>query len=581
MSPSPSTRDRIPAHLRQFVVEQDYSAYDEIDQAVWRFVLLQTYDRLRHTAHPAYVDGLAQTGISTEHIPRIEEMDASLGRFGWGAVVVDGFIPPRAFQEFQAHGIMTIAAAIRRRRHLAYTPAPDIIHESAGHAPIVPDPKYRAFLQRFGQIGARAFASREDNAVYEAIRHLSEVKEDRASTPQIIEGAQKRLDAKQAAVTWTTEAALLGRLHWWTVEYGLVGSMEAPKIYGAGLLSSLGESTSCLKPHVRKIPLSMACTETSYDITRPQPQLFVAEDFDHLNAVLEEFADSLAQRKGGLEALAMMRRAHELGTVQCNDGVQISGVLDEVIEVAGEPAYLRLSGECAIALDGRMLPEQEREDHQDGFGTPLGRLEDGTALSELHEDELSRYVDAQGRLRLRYRSGVEIEGRLERTQSNETGRLRTFTLTDAHSRLGDRVLFQPEWGIYDVAVGETVTSCFAGPADPDYHPATEFATRTVPRAKDSETAAEEGQVLHLYREALRVWQDPTTQTLVEDFRALDRQLDAHPDEWLLRWNLLECLRKRGLGEDLQQKFRADLLEIEKTDPDDLPITTGLRYLQMA
>ncbi len=581
MSPTTSTRDRIPAHLRQFVVDQDYSAYDEIDQAVWRFVLLQTYDRLRHTAHPAYVDGLAQTGISTERIPRIEEMDASLARFGWGAVVVDGFIPPRAFQEFQAHGIMTIAAAIRRRRHLAYTPAPDIIHESAGHAPIVPDPTYREFLRRFGEIGAKAFASREDNAVYEAIRHLSEVKEDRASTPQIIERAQKRLDAKQAAVTWTTEAALLGRLHWWTVEYGLVGSMNDPKIYGAGLLSSLGESTSCLKPHVKKIPLSMACTETGYDITRPQPQLFVAEDFDHLNTVLEEFANTLAQRKGGLEALAMMQRAHELGTVQCNSGVQISGVLDEVITVDGAAAYLRMSGECAIAMNGRMFPEQEREDHADGYGSPLGRLEDGTALSELHEDELTRYASTDGRIRLRYRSGVEIEGRLERTQSDEFGGLRTFTLTDARARLGDRVLFEPEWGIYDVAVGEEVSSCFAGPADPDYHPATEFSVRKVPRTKDSETAAEEGQVLHLYREALEIWRNPAQPTLVDDFRRLDQQLDAHPDEWLLRWNLLECLRKQQRGEELQAKLRTDLLEIEKTDPDELPITTGLRYLEFA
>ena len=576
-----STRDRIPAHLRQYVVDQDYEAYDEIDQAVWRFVLLQTYDRLKHTAHPAYVDGLAQTGISTERIPRIEEMDECLSRFGWGAVVVDGFIPPRAFQEFQAHGIMTIAAAIRRRRHLAYTPAPDIIHESAGHAPIVPDPTYREFLQRFGQIGARAFASREDNEVYEAIRHLSEVKEDRDSTPEMIEAAQKRLDAKQAAVTWTTEAALLGRLHWWTVEYGLVGSLDDPKIYGAGLLSSLGESTSCLKPHVKKIPLSVECTKVDYDITKQQPQLFVAEDFDHLNAVLEEFANSLAQRRGGAEALAMMHRARELGTVEFSSGVQVTGVLDEVVESDGTPAYLRLGGECTISLNGQVLPEQEREDHRDGYGTPFGRLEDGTALSELHEDEFAARADADGRLHLRYASGVEVEGRLERTQSNADGRLRTFTLTDARARLGDQVLFEPEWGVYDVAVGEDVVSCFAGPADPAYHPSTDFSHRKVPEAKDSATAAEEGKVLHLYREALEAWENTDRGTLVDDFLRIDKKLEDHPDEWLLRWNLLECLRKKGVGDGLQAKFRDDLLEIEKSDPDTLPITTGLKYLQMS
>lgn len=573
------SRDRVPAHLRQFVVDQDYSAYDEIDQAVWRFVLLQTYARLKETAHPAYVDGLAQAGISVERIPRIEEMDASLSRFGWGAVVVDGFIPPRAFQEFQAHGIMTIAAAIRRRKHLAYTPAPDIIHESAGHAPIVPDPTYREFLRRFGEIGARTFASREDNEVYLAIRHLSEVKEDRDSTPRIIEAAEQRLERAQANVTWTTEAALLSRLHWWTVEYGLVGTLDDPKIYGAGLLSSLGESTSCLKPHVEKRPLSVACVEQDYDITRPQPHLYVAEDFDQLNAVLDEFADTLAQRRGGREALEMMHRAAELGTVEFTSGAQITGVLDEIVMADDAPAYLRFSGECALSLDGRTLPEQEREDHAAGYGAPFGRLDDGRALGEMTAEDFEALADGDRRLRLRYASGVEVEGTLARTQSDEAGRLRTFTLTEAHARLGDRVLFAPDWGVYDVAVGEEVKSCFAGPADPSYHPATEFPRKKVPEPKDNETAAEEAAVLDYYRRALAFWEAPENPDLVEGFRAIERDLEGHPDEWLLRWNLLECLRKVDKDPGLRDKLRDDLLAIEKTDPDALPISTGLRYLE--
>ncbi len=575
------TRDRVPAHLRQYVVEQDYDAYDEVDQAVWRFVLLQTYDRLRETAHPAYVEGLRQTGISVERIPRIAEMDACLREYGWGAVVVDGFIPPRAFQEFQAHGIMTIAAAIRRRRHLAYTPAPDIIHESAGHAPIVPDPKYRAFLRRFGEIGARAFSSQEDEAVYRAIRHLSEVKEDRDSTPAIIEAAQGALDRALAAVTWTTEAALLSRLHWWTVEYGLVGNPEDYRIYGAGLLSSLGESTSCHAPEVRKIPLSVACTEVGYDITRPQPQLFVAEDFDHLNAVLEEFADTLAQRRGGAEALRTMQRARELGTIEFDSGVQVSGVLEEIVEAAGEPAYLRLTGPCALALDGRMIAGQEPAHHAEGFGTPFGRLDDGTSLAEMDEQSLAARADADGRLRIRYASGVEVQGTIRRQQCDESGRLKVLTLHDARVMLGDRVLFDPSWGIYDLAAGERVRSCFAGPADPSFYTPTEFSGRTVPRPKDPTTAAEEGAVLHLYRDALRLWERPEDPRLVEGFRRIDAQLGAHPDEWLLRWNLLESLVKVGAGADLQAKLREELLEIEKTDPEGLPITTGLRYLEMA
>ena len=90
----------------------------------------------------------------------------------------------------------------------------------------------------------------EDRVVYEAIRHLSEVKEDRDSTPQIIDAAQNRLDEANAQVTKDSEAALLARLHWWTVEYGLIGALDNPKIYGAGLLSSIGESAWCMTDQV-------------------------------------------------------------------------------------------------------------------------------------------------------------------------------------------------------------------------------------------------------------------------------------------------------------------------------------------
>src|SRR6185295_12416699 len=96
----------IPGHLRRFVVRQDYEKYTEEDQAVWRFVVLQTHARLLQTAHEAYSHGFSAAGISVERIPRIDEMNEKLGRFGWGAVCVDGFIPPRAFQAFQARSIL-------------------------------------------------------------------------------------------------------------------------------------------------------------------------------------------------------------------------------------------------------------------------------------------------------------------------------------------------------------------------------------------------------------------------------------------------------------------------------------------
>jgi phenylalanine-4-hydroxylase len=577
---TPATRARIPAHLRQYVVDQDYDAYDEVDQAVWRFVMLQLYDSLRKTAHPAYVDGLAETGISVDHIPSVGEMDRCLSRYGWGAVTVDGFIPPRAFQEFQALGIMTIAAAIRRRRHLAYTPAPDIIHESAGHAPIVPDEKYRAFLVRFGEIGKKCFSLPEDRVVYEAIRHLSEVKEDRASTPETIEAAQRRLDEANAQVTRDSEAALLTRLHWWTVEYGLVGTVDDFKIYGAGLLSSLGESKALHGDHVRKIPLTVDCVETSYDITRPQPQLFVCRDFEHLAEVLEEFADTLAQRRGGAEALVTMLDSKETGTIEFDSGVQVTGKLVEIVEGQTGPAWVRLDGPVALALNGQILAGQDTEDHAEGFSTSVGALEGGIRLGDCDEEWLFARADDQKRVGWTWDSGVEFSGVIERVQTDESGHLRVITFTDASARLGDRILYDPGWGSFDLVAGSDVACCFAGAADPSYYTATEFADVTVPRPKDPETAEEEGKVLHLYRRALELWAADDSPELVDGFRSLDAELAGHPDEWLLRWNMLESLRKVDRGHALQEKLRDDLLEIEKTDYDSLPITTGLKYLEM-
>jgi len=524
---SPATRARIPAHLRQYVVDQEYSAYDEVDQAVWRFVMLQTYDSLRETAHEAYVNGLAETGISVEGIPEVGEMDRCLSEYGWGAVTVDGFIPPRAFQEFQALKIMTIAAAIRRRRHLAYTPAPDIIHESAGHAPIVPDEKYRGFLQHFGEIGKRCFSLPADRVVYEAIRHLSEVKEDRDSTPETIEAAQDRLDEANAAVSKNSEAALLARLHWWTVEYGLVGTPADYKIYGAGLLSSLGESTALHGEHVEKIPLTVDCVNTSYDITRPQPQLFVCRDFDQLFDVLDEFADTLAQRRGGEESLRIMLESGELGTIEFDSGVQVTGQLAGIVDGADGPAWVRLDGPAALALNNQILPGQGPDAHADGFSTAVGPLDDGTKLGDCDEDWLMERADGENKVAWTWASGVEFSGVIERVQTDEAGRLKVITFVDARATLGDEILYDPQWGSFDLAVASEIASCFAGAVDAEYYAPTEFCGERVPHAKDPTTAQEEGKVLHLYREALQFWQNPDTPQLVEGFVKLDEQLQAH------------------------------------------------------
>lgn len=245
-------------------------------------------------AHSSYFEGLNKTGITFNKIPLIKNMNEKMSKIGWGAVPVRGFIPPWAFMEFQALGVLPIACDIRNSENLTYTPAPDIIHESAGHSPIIINEEYSHYLKQYGKIASKAIFSKEDEKIYFAIRKLSDLKEDRGATSKEIVIAEKELKEAKEGQSTPSEATLLSRLHWWTVEYGLIGTINNPKIYGAGLLSSVAESQNCLSKNIKKIPLTIDCIEYAYDITEQQPQLFVAKSFSDLTTILKEFEKTMS-----------------------------------------------------------------------------------------------------------------------------------------------------------------------------------------------------------------------------------------------------------------------------------------------
>ena len=236
---SNSVLEKLPYHLRDFILKQPYNEYTAQNQAVWRYVMRKNMDYLRKVAHESYIPGLAKAGISVEEIPRMEGMNRILKEIGWAAVSVDGFIPPNAFMEFQAYNTLVIAADIRTIDHIEYTPAPDIIHEAAGHAPIIANPEYAEYLRRFGEIGSKAISSARDFELFEAIRHLSIIKEDPATKAKEIREAEEQIAFISANMGPASEMAGIRNMHWWTVEYGLIGTLKNTKIYGAGLLSSI------------------------------------------------------------------------------------------------------------------------------------------------------------------------------------------------------------------------------------------------------------------------------------------------------------------------------------------------------
>src|SRR3989440_7293649 len=431
-----------PKHLLQFAVDQRYDDYTSVDHAVWRFIMRQNIFFLKEYAHKVYFQGLLNTGISFERIPRIEEMNDILAKIGWGAVAVDGFIPPAAFMEFQAYKVLVIACDMRQINPIEYTPAPDIVHEAAGHAPIIVDREYSNYLQRFGEVGARAMSSKRDFELYQAIRHLSILKEQPNSDANEVAEATREVERRFANLGKPSEMALLSRLHWWTVEYGLIGTMENPKIYGAGLLSSIGESVSCLEPHVKKIPYSIDAMNQPFDITTKQPQLFVCRDFEHLRNVLEEFAGKMAYQVGGLEGINKAIECKNTATCQYSSGLQVSGAFTEVItDENKQPIYLRTTGKTALAFKDEELPGHGIDYHKDGFGSPVGKWKQTSESPELlTNDQLHALGIVEGRrAKLEFVTDIVVSGKVDKIM-RRYGKLLLITFSNCSAKLDDRVL---------------------------------------------------------------------------------------------------------------------------------------------
>jgi phenylalanine-4-hydroxylase len=458
----------LPLHLRKYIVPQVYEKYTPVDHAVWRYVMRQNYSYLKNVAYYPYIPGLKKAGLTIEKIPSLQEINDALTVIGWGAVTVDGFIPPAAFMEFQAYRVLVIAADIRQLEHIEYTSAPDIIHESAGHAPIISDTKYNQYLSYLGSIGTKALFSSKDYALYESIRVLSILKEMPNANQKELEEAEALVLHNQQNLGAPSEMALLSRLQWWTVEYGLIGSLDQPKIYGAGLLSSIGESASCMDPKVEKIEYTIDALTYSYDITKPQPQLFVTPTFQNLIDVLEQFESTMAYRVGGLESVSKAIECKNICTAVFSSGLQLSGVFSKVHTDAHHAIkYINTEGPSALAFKDQLLKGHDVNYHAHGFGSPVGKLKDATKSLEdfTAADLLSAGMIVDNVVTLAFENGILVEGKLV-SQTFMEDKLVLLSFADCKVTDNEgQVFFEPAWGMFDMAIGATIVSVFNGTAD--------------------------------------------------------------------------------------------------------------------
>jgi phenylalanine-4-hydroxylase len=563
--------EMLPNHLKKYVVQQNYEKYTPVEQASWRYVLRQLKAFLKVHAHECYEEGLEKTGIQIESIPRIEDISAKLQKFGWRAIPVSGFIPPAAFMELQSLGVLPIASNMRTLNHLQYTPAPDIVHEAAGHAPILVHPEFAEYLRQYAQIARKAIISKEDLDMYEAIRDLSDIKENSDSSSEKIRLAEENLERVSKNISHVSEAAELGRMNWWTAEYGLIGDLKNPKLFGAGLLSSVGEAKFCLSEKVRKIPLSVECIQQGYDITEPQPQLYVTPDFATLSRVLQEMAEKMAFRLGGITSVQKAIRAQSVNTVQLNSGLQISGVVEEVLtppHPSQEVAYLRFQGPSQLCYADKQLPNHGVTYHAHGFGTPIGKLRKfpTTCPSQLSDAQWDSLGAAPGKtMELEFASGVQVKGLFNGRFENDRKTI-VLSLADATVTFQGRVLFEPAWGTFDMAVGSQVTSVFGGAADRiAYGDTDDFVAARVPQRKYSD----EEKLFHSQYQTIR---DIREQGIRGEhlLQALQPILTLHDQkfskDWLLRLEAYELVRSWAAGSAMEATLLHNLKALAETDP---------------
>jgi len=580
-----SITKRLPKYLHKYIIKQPYDDYTGQNQAVWRYVMRSNVDFLQHVSYGDFVGGLKKTGIAIDDIPRMEGMNRILKNIGWAAVAVDGFIPPSVFMGFQANNVLVISAEIRTIKHIEYTPAPDIIHESAGHAPIIADPEYATYLKRFGEIGCKAFSKPQDDKLFHAIRELSTIKENPNSSEKSIKESSELVESLQNNMGELSEMAKIRNLHWWTVEYGLIGNIENPKIYGAGLLSSIKESKECLNKSLSKLPYNVNVAEVNFDITTPQPQLFITPSFKFLSEVLEQFVDKMSFKIGGLKGIQNAIDSEKIGTIELSSGVQISGIFSNVISDNGKPIYVQTSSPTALYVNGVEIPNHGTEYHKDGFGSPIGCLSFYSALSleECSEEDLDALgIIVNKEVDIFFEGGIHVSGKLINKvyyPDNKYRRLRMLsfedcTVTHDVDFQNQTTLFQPDWGTYDMVLGERITSAFCGPASYD---SLEDDGIILSKKPPQIEYSDKQKLLHNLYKQVRIMRDKNdikVDILQDIFLKIRNDFSG---EWLLVLEIYELLYKSNLS------FEKELLKYLESLKENIQISnlisTGLKLIR--
>lgn len=226
--------------------EIEYPHYPETDHESWTTLFDRQRSLLPGRGAEAYLRGIDLLGLKRDRIPALRDLSAALEKeTGWRVARIPGLLHERDFFKLLADRTFPSTDYIRGKEELDYTPAPDLFHDIFGHMPMLTNPSFADFYQRFGRAALNATG------------------QDRIS---------------------------LERLHWFTVEFGLVDQTVGRRIYGAGILSSKDEVAHALSPQVTVLPFDPdRIVEQEYEVWHLQDTLFVVDSFGQLDRGFKEW----------------------------------------------------------------------------------------------------------------------------------------------------------------------------------------------------------------------------------------------------------------------------------------------------
>jgi phenylalanine-4-hydroxylase len=317
-----------------------------------------------------------------------------------------------------------------------------------------------------------------------------------------------------------------------------------------------------MRPEVKKIPYTIDALTYSYDITQPQPQLFVTPTFQNLIDVLKEFESTMAFRVGGLQSVLKAVECKNICTAAYSSGLQVSGVFTQVLEgPASSVAYIKTAGPTALSFNHKQLIGHGKNYHADGFGSPVGNLIGATKpLEDFTEQDLQQFgIALNNEVVLSFESGIKVQGILrDITKEESKNLLFSFTSCTVTNKEG-LVLFDPAWGVFDMAVGASIVSVFNGPADISTFEDQLYVSpeRThQPSYSDNDYAyhALSAQVRNI-REQIQL--HGFTRVQLETLGIIFNSIcAAHKNDWLCALEILEIVAHEEVASELASTVRA-------------------------